>query len=164
MKSKTADSPALPPEANLPNYLGSDVELPGHQGKYLTLSDLGYLDREGYLYLVDRSSEMFITGGENVYPREIELVLLEHPSIRDAAVVGYPHDDLGMIAKAYVVAGQEVSKQEILNHCLQSLSGPRVPAHIEFVERLPRDASGKMRYGSLRSAVSHILQRCRPKG
>ena len=141
----------LRPHDGPPQYIGPASDLPAHDGKYLSLGDLGYLDEDGYLYLVDRANEMFISGAENIYPRQIEMVLLDHPAVRDAMVVGAPHDDLGLVAKAYVVPAGRVTHQEIIDHCRPRLSGPRLPRYVEFVSELPRAPSGKMqRYAAAR--------------
>jgi bile acid-coenzyme A ligase len=138
----------LRPYDGPPRYRGGE-ELPSHAGRFLTLGDLGYLDEDGYLHLVDRTQGMFITGGENVYPSQIELVLLDHPAVRDAAVVGRPHPQLGAVATAYVVAAGDVSADELLRHCRAALTGPRVPAAIELVGALPRTSAGKLRRARL---------------
>ncbi len=108
--------------------------------------DLGYLDEEGYLYVLDRREDLVVTGGENVYPAEVEAVLLAHPAVRDAAVVGLPDIEWGQRVVAAVVleGGSTVSERELMDWCRQRLAGYKVPRAIRFVAALPRTASGKL--------------------
>jgi len=109
--------------------------------------DLGWLDEEGYLYLVGRKGDMIIRGGENVYPLEVENVLTEHPAVADAAVVGVPDQRLGETVKAYVVPadGAAPLDQDALRaFARERLAGFKVPAVWEFTDSLPRNANGKV--------------------
>ncbi len=108
--------------------------------------DLGYLDEEGYLYVLDRREDLVVTGGENVYPAEVEAVLLAHPAVRDAAVVGLPDIEWGQQVVAAVVleGGSTVSERELMDWCRSRLAGYKVPRAIRFVSALPRTASGKL--------------------
>lgn len=109
--------------------------------------DLGRLDANGYLYLVDRKSDLIISGGENVYPREIEDVLLEHPAVAECAVIGIPDELWGESVKALVVraAGAEtVSAETLITYCNARLAGFKRPKTLEFLPELPRNASGKV--------------------
>lgn len=108
---------------------------------------LGYLDEDGFLYLTGRLKEMIISGGVNIYPLEIEGVLLRHPSVFDAAVVSMPHPDLGEVPVACVQLhrGAEASEEEILSFCReQGLHGYLLPAKVEILEELPRHIDGKI--------------------
>jgi acyl-CoA synthetase (AMP-forming)/AMP-acid ligase II len=119
---------------------------------WFTAGDLGFVDEEGYFYIVDRKKDMIISGGENIYPREIEDVLRGHPAIDDCAVFGIPDDRWGEAVMAYIVLkqGKMASQQEIKAHCKTYLAGFKQPKFINFVEDLPRTASGKIMKGALR--------------
>ena len=111
-----------------------------------TLGDIGHLDAEGYLYLTDRESHMIISGGVNIYPREVEDVLLTHPAVRDAAVFGIPHEEFGEEVKAAVelVEGRTVSAAALIAHCRDRLAHLKCPRSIDFHESLPRHQTGKL--------------------
>ena len=108
--------------------------------------DLGYLDEEGYLYVLDRRDDLIVTGGENVYPAEVEAVLLAHPAVAEAAVIGVPDIEWGQRVVAAVVLRPErsVTEQELVAWCRQRLAGYKVPRAVRFVTALPRTASGKL--------------------
>ena len=118
-----------------------------HQG-LVTPGDIGYLDSEGYLFLVDRLSETIICGGVNVYPREVEDVLLGHPAVLDTAVVGVPDVEYGEQVRAVVVVDESVSTpaldQELIDYCRQHLSKFKCPRAVDRVDELPRDPNGKL--------------------
>jgi acyl-CoA synthetase (AMP-forming)/AMP-acid ligase II len=121
-----------------------------------TLGDVGRIDEDGYLYLTDRQAFMIIAGGVNIYPREIEDVLVVHPKVADVAVIGVPNDDLGEEVKAVVelAAGTEPSPataDELLDHCRAHLARVKVPRSIDFVEVLPRLPTGKVQKHLLRA-------------
>ena len=108
---------------------------------------LGYLDPDGFLYLTGREKEMIICGGVNVYPLEIEEVILRHPAVFDVAVVRLPHPDLGEVPVACVQLheGREATEEDILSFCKeQGLYGYKVPARVEFFSELPRHIDGKI--------------------
>ena len=114
-----------------------------------TLGDVGYLDEEGYLYLTDRKAYMIISGGVNIYPREIEDVLIQHPAVADVAVFGIPNDDLGEEVKAVVqlLPGNEPTDdlgRELQTFVRGHLAGFKVPRTVDFVDELPRLPTGKL--------------------
>ena len=119
----------------------------------LHTGDLGKLDRDGYLYLVGRSSEMIKCAGERVFPREIEYVLDAHPAIRESAVVGIPDETLGerIVACVALHPGAEVKIEDIRTHCLKSLPLVRVPREIRFSHGLPKTSSGKLSRAGLKA-------------
>jgi O-succinylbenzoic acid--CoA ligase len=119
---------------------------------WLRTGDLGYLDAEGYLYVLDRRDDLIVSGGENVYPAEVEAVLLAHPAVGDAGVVGDPDPEWGstVVAAVIVKPGQTVSTDELVAFCRQYLAGYKVPRRIEFRESLPRNAAGKLLRRELR--------------
>jgi fatty-acyl-CoA synthase len=118
-----------------------------------TLGDIGHLDADGYLYLTDRASQMIITGGVNVYPREVEDVLVDHPCVADAAVFGIPDPEFGESVRAAVelLEGAEVSETELISFCRGRLAHLKCPRHIDFPASLPRHQTGKLYKQALRS-------------
>ena len=116
---------------------------------WTTLGDIGYLDDEGYLYLTDRKSFVIISGGVNVYPQEAENILVTHPAVLDAAVIGIPDEDLGeaVLAVVQLVDHSKASvdlEATLIEHCRERLSSIKCPRSIEFCESLPRSATGKL--------------------
>lgn len=120
---------------------------------WLRTGDLGRIDEDGYLYLVDRRKDMIITGGENVASREVEDALASHPAVRGVAVVGKPDDHWGEVICAFVVRGAAVTADELVAHCRERLAGYKKPRHIEFVDALPINASGKVDKPALRRSL-----------
>jgi O-succinylbenzoic acid--CoA ligase len=118
---------------------------------WLHTGDLGSIDEEGFLYVTGRSSEVIVTGGENVMPAEVEAVLVSHPAVADAAVVGRPDPEWQEAVCALVVLTEdtEVTQDDLRSHCQSSLAGHKVPKQFEFVTSLPRTASGKLLRGQL---------------
>lgn len=108
--------------------------------------DIGFLDADGYLYIVDRKRDMIISGGFNVYPGEIEQILWAHPAVQDCAVIGVPHDDWGEAVKAVVERRAEVavSEGELLAYCRERLGPIKAPKSVEFWKELPRSSVGKV--------------------
>jgi long-chain acyl-CoA synthetase len=114
-----------------------------------TVGDVGYVDEDGFLYLTDRKTYMIISGGVNIYPQETENLLIEHPKVMDAAVLGVPNEDLGEEVKAVVqlVDGVEPSDdvaQELIRFCGEHLARFKVPRSIDFEKELPRLPTGKL--------------------
>lgn len=122
------------------------------QDGWLYTGDLGRFDEEGYLYIVDRKKDMIIRGGENIYPIEVEEVLYQMPQILEAAIIGVPHDVYGEVPKAIVVLkeGQQLTEQDVLEYCRTQLAKYKVPYEVDFIDQLPRNASGKVLKHTLR--------------
>jgi len=120
---------------------------------WLHTGDLARMDEEGFVYIVDRKKDMFITGGENVYPAEIEKALLAHPKILDVAVVSMPDEKWGEVGKAFIVVkeGQQLQHKEIISFLQDKLGKYKIPKSIECVEKLPKTASGKIKKRLLKS-------------
>ena len=121
-----------------------------------TLGDIGYVDEDGYLFMSDRKIDMIISGGVNIYPAEIEGVLVTHPAVADAAVFGIPNDEFGEEVKAAVelAAGHAASQalaDELIAHCRQQLAGYKAPRTIDFEAQLPRAPTGKLMKRLLRA-------------
>ena len=108
--------------------------------------DLGYIDNDGYLFVVDRMNDMIIRGGVNVYPREIEEVIIKHPKVSLVAVVGIPDQRMGEEIKAYVILNkdQKISKSELKNWIKTKVAANKYQRQIEFVNELPMSATGKI--------------------
>jgi acyl-CoA synthetase (AMP-forming)/AMP-acid ligase II len=120
---------------------------------WLRSGDAGYLDEDGYLFITDRIKDMIISGGENIYPVEIERVLAEHPSVGDVAVIGVPSEKWGEVGKAIVVAapGATVDPKTLLTYCHEQLASYKCPKSVEVVTDLPRNATGKILKRQLRT-------------
>ena len=113
----------------------------------LFTGDLGYRDEEGYFYIVDRAKDMYRSGGENVYPAEIEKVLADHPKILNVAIIGVPDEKWGETGMAFIVPkeGETLTKDEIINFLTGKIARYKFPSHVKFVNELPMTASGKIR-------------------
>ncbi|WP_378733444.1 long-chain-fatty-acid--CoA ligase [Nocardia brasiliensis] len=114
--------------------------------------DAGYVDADGYLYIRDRLKDMIIVGGENIYPAEIENTLARHPAVADSAVIGVPDDVLGESVHAFVACrpGERVRVRELMTFCREHLAWFKIPVRFEFVDRIPRNPSGKILRWQLR--------------
>ncbi len=116
---------------------------------WTTLGDVGYLDEEGYLYLTDRKHFMIISGGVNIYPQEVENLLVTHPKVLDVAVFGVPNPDFGEEVKAVVQlpegrVGSPELAEELMQYCRSRLSSIKCPRSVDFIEEMPRHANGKL--------------------
>ena len=114
--------------------------------KWLHTGDMGYYDEKGYIYLVDRKKEMIVTGGENVYPREVEEIFYQHPAVAEAAVIGVP-DDLWIErvhAEVVLKEGRHATGDEMIEFCKQHLARYKAPKSIEFIKSLPKNPQGKI--------------------
>ena len=114
--------------------------------------DRATVDEDGYIFLVERKNDMIISGGENIYPKEVENVLYSHPSIFEAAVIGVPDEQWGEAVKALVVLheGESVSESEIIAFCKENLASYKKPKSVEFMDTLPRSPAGKVLKRDLR--------------
>ncbi|MGM0847313.1 MAG: o-succinylbenzoate--CoA ligase [Bacillota bacterium] len=121
-------------------------------GWFLT-GDIGYQDEGGFLYVLDRRSDLIISGGENVYPAEIESVLTAHPAVAEAGVIGLPCEKWGQVPAAFIVSESPISATEVKDFCRNRLAGYKVPHHVYFVKSLPRNASNKLLRKDLRKFI-----------
>ncbi|HEX7384982.1 MAG TPA: fatty acid--CoA ligase, partial [Burkholderiaceae bacterium] len=114
--------------------------------------DLGRVDADGYVFVEDRLKDMIISGGENIYPAEIERVLAEHPALRDVAVIGVPDEQWGEVPKAVVVLepGATLDADELIAWCGERLAGYKVPRTVDVLPELPRNPTGKVLKRELR--------------
>ncbi len=115
--------------------------------------DAGFMDDDGYLFIHDRVKDMIVSGGENVYPAEVENVLMAHAGIADVAVIGVPHDKWGETAKAIVVKapGSDVSEQDVIDYAREHLARFKCPTSVDWIDALPRNPSGKILKKDLRA-------------
>ncbi len=122
---------------------------------WLRTGDAGYLDEDGYLYIHDRVKDMIVSGGENIYPAEIENVLMAHPAVADVAVIGVPSDRWGETPKALIVkaADADPTEQELIDYCRERLAKFKCPTSVEWIDALPRNPSGKILKKDLPRAV-----------
>jgi O-succinylbenzoic acid--CoA ligase len=144
-----------------PGYLGRpDATARALRGGWLYTGDLGYLDAEGYLYVVDRRDDLIISGGENVYPAEVEAVLLAHPAVAEAGVIGVADARWGQVVCAFVRLrpAHAPAADELMAFCRERLARYKVPATIRFVETLPRNAAGKLLRRALRPDAAKEMQ------
>jgi long-chain acyl-CoA synthetase len=120
---------------------------------WLRSGDAGYFDEDGYLYLHDRIKDMIVSGGENIYPAEIENALASHAAVAECAVIGVPSERWGETPRALVVLkeGAEATEQELIAHCKELIASYKCPTSVEFVKELPRNAAGKVLKKELRA-------------
>jgi long-chain acyl-CoA synthetase len=152
-----ADDRPLPPGREGEVIVRGDIVMQGYwnnpmataealRGGWLHTGDIGVLDEEGYLFLLDRAKDMIISGGNNVYPREVEEVIVQHPAVATVVVFGIPHAYWGEAVHALVVLESEVTAtaQDIIDHCGQNMAGYKKPKSVEFVDSLPVSGYGKV--------------------
>ncbi len=124
------------------------------KGEYFSAGDMGYKDEEGYVYLVDRKANMIISGGENIFPSEVESCVGSYPKVKDVAVIGVPHEKWGEQVTAVVVLheGQTATAEEISSHCKGKIAGFKVPKNVIFIkdDEMPRSGEGKILHRMLR--------------
>ncbi len=163
VKIVDADGNALPPGDTGEIVTRSDLVMKGYwrdpeataetlRDGWLHTGDMGYMDKHGYLYLMDRSKDMIISGGENIYPREIEEVLAGHPAVREVAVIGIPDPQWGEAIKAVVslAPGSTVTETELIDFCTEHIARYKKPRSVDFVDELPKNNYGKILKRELR--------------
>ena len=122
------------------------------RGGWLHTGDLGVMDDRGYIYILDRAKDMIISGGENIYSREIEEVIIKHPAVHEVAVIGVPDEKWGEAIKAFVSLreGQKATEEEIINFCKGSIASYKKPKSVEFINAIPKNPYGKVLKRELR--------------
>lgn len=130
------------------------------QDGWVSVGDMARRDAEGFLYIVDRKKDMVISGGVNIYPREIEEVLFQHPAIADIAVVGQPDDTWGEVLEAFAVVrpGATLSVEDMAAFCAGTLTGYKIPRRLTLLDSLPRNANGKVLKTSLRKGAGQPVR------
>jgi long-chain acyl-CoA synthetase len=139
-------------------YKAAEKTESAYRGDYFTLGDVGYVDDDGYLFLTDRSAHVIISGGVNIYPAEVEAVLIGHPAVGDVGVVGVPDDDWGEIAVAVIepqpgVEPSDALAVELVEWCRARVAHYKCPRRVEFTEALPRHDNGKLYKHQLREQL-----------
>jgi len=119
-------------------------------GEWYRSGDAGYMDEDGYIYLFDRVKDMIVSGAENIYPAEVEAALMDHPAVKDVAVIGVPDDKWGEAVKAVVVRGAPLEESELITFSKTRIAGFKAPKSVDFVDDLPRNPSGKILKKELR--------------
>jgi long-chain acyl-CoA synthetase len=135
-----------------------------YDGDWFTMRDMGYQDEDGYVFLTGRTAELIISGGVNIYPAEIDAVLLMHPAVQDAAAIGVPNEEFGEEVKAVVqlapgVTASESLARELLDHCRERLAHFKCPRTIDFDSALPRSDAGKVQRRTIRDRYWQALGR-----
>ncbi len=126
--------------------------------RWFLTGDLGYMDDDGFVFIADRKKDMIIVGGENVYPKEVENVLTQHPGIEDAGVIGIEDSIRGEIPKAYIVPklGAAIDEKDVLEFCRQHLAAYKVPRSIEVIDEIPKNITGKILKRTLRRIAAGL--------
>jgi len=139
-----------------PDANAKDFEVDETGTRWVHSGDAGMIDDDGCIFIVDRYKDMYISGGENVYPAEVEQVIFHMDGVADVAVIGVPHERWGETGMAVVVSTPEsnLTQEKIIEHCKQNLAKFKVPSHVAFVEELPRNAAGKVLKRTLREKFS----------
>jgi long-chain acyl-CoA synthetase len=149
-----------PAEGRFRYYKDDAKTASSYRGDYFTLGDHGYLDADGYLFLTGRSAELIISGGVNIYPAEVDAVLLMHPAVADAGTIGIPDDEWGEVVRSVVepkrgVAGSAELSHELVTWCQDHLAHYKCPRAVDFVDELPRHDNGKLYRRKLRDMYVH---------
>ncbi len=138
-----------PPATRFDYYGDAEKTAEAFRSDYFTLGDMGYMDEQGYLYLTDRTANLIISGGVNIYPAEVDAVLLEHPAVGDVATIGVPDEEWGEEVKAVVqpaegTVGSDELAAELMAFCRDRLAHFKCPRSVDFVAELPREDTGKI--------------------
>jgi long-chain acyl-CoA synthetase len=133
------------------------------EGGWIRTGDAARRDKDGYLYFVDRVKDMIVSGGLNIYSKEVELALIEHPAVADAAVIGIPDPEFGEAVMAFVerAPGASATEQELIDHCRRLIASYKKPKHVRFVDALPRTGTGKVVKNELRKEAALLVASAR---
>ena len=154
VKIVDADGKEVPPGETGRIFVGNDMSFEGYTGGgdkerldgLLSSGDVGHFDEEGRLFIDGRDDEMIVSGGENVFPREVEDLLADHEAVKEVAAIGVEDDDFGQRLRAFIVLvdGAEASEDDLKAHVKAHLARYKVPREIVFLDELPRNATGKV--------------------
>jgi fatty-acyl-CoA synthase len=153
----------MPPGETGEIFVGNAMLFEGYTGDedskeiidgHMTTGDVGHLDEEGHLFVEGRADDMIVSGGENVYPEEVEDTLQKHEGVAEAAVIGVKDEEFGERLKAFVVKNGDVSEDDLKSHVKSNLANYKVPRDIEFVDELPRKPQGKVDKEKLKNGDS----------
>lgn len=137
-----------------PGYIGHASDKEPLKDGWLPTGDIGYIDEDGYLFIVDRRSDLIISGGENIYPAEIENVLISHPYVIEAGVCGQDDPEWGSVPVAFIVRDERLTVSALEEYCNEQLARYKIPKAFHFVDELPRNASNKLLRRKLKEWVS----------
>lgn len=138
-------------------YKAPDDSAAALRGGWLHTGDIGYIDDEGYVYIVDRKKDVIIRGGQNIYPADIEEVLYQAPGVAEVAVVGREDEMMGEVPIAFVAGTTALSAERLLDHCREHLARYKVPAEIDILPELPKGPTGKILRRALRDKARHAV-------
>ena len=146
-----------PPENRFQYFKAADKTADAHRGNAFTLGDMGYIDDDGFLFLTGRNAETIISGGVNIYPSEVDDVLLLHPAVHDTATVGVPNQEWGEEVRGVVELEEDFTASdalaaELVAHCRDRLAHYKCPRRIDFADSLPRLPTGKILRGRVRAS------------
>ncbi|MFJ7731064.1 o-succinylbenzoate--CoA ligase [Lysinibacillus sp. NPDC097231] len=127
-----------------PGYIGRFAQKSATIDGWLHTGDIGYMDEEGYLFVIDRRADLIISGGENIYPAEVENVLLTHPAVKEAGVCGIDDADWGQVPIAFVVLKQQIQVEQLQEFCQKKLAKYKIPKEIIVTDELPRNGANKL--------------------
>ena len=157
-------------EVNAPGeiLIGGPMVMPGYWenkvstrqaklGRWLRTGDVGKIDADGFIYILDRKKNMYISGGENVYPAEVEQALLQHPFIKEAVVISSPHEKWGECGVAFVVSKSELTDQDLKSYCEARLAKFKIPVQFHFVNAIPKNDTGKIDRKTIRDNFLKLL-------
>jgi long-chain acyl-CoA synthetase len=149
-----------------PQVMSGYYKMPDETAKtlrdgWLYTGDIGKMDENGYFYIVDRKKDMIIAGGYNIYPRDIDEVLFEHPKVMEACAIGVPDKYRGETVKVFVVLkpGETMTEQEVIDYCKTKLAAYKVPKMVEFIDSLPKSNVGKILRKELRKMELEKMQK-----
>lgn len=137
-----------------PGYIGQHQQTSSQENGWLFTGDIGYMDEEGYLFVVDRRSDLIISGGENIYPAEVENAILQHPLIREAGVCGMDDDTWGQVPVAFITSNEEIPLNTLQEFLQSRLAPYKIPKVLYHLDKMPRNASNKLLRRELREWVS----------
>jgi long-chain acyl-CoA synthetase len=156
-------------ETRFQYFKDDDKTSKAYSGDYFTLGDMGYVDEDGYLFLTDRSADLIISGGVNIYPAEVDAVMLTHDAVRDSCTIGVPNDEWGEEVKTVIELkpGNEPADelaQELIAYARERLAHFKCPKTVDFIDELPRHETGKLYRRLVRETYRQRASTAQPRG